>query len=295
MQLALYLTMDAQAAFCLSHGGSLGASGHARRCAAAAAQSSGWMPGPGAVLDNTYDGFIDVPTSGATVPGAGQFLVTGWFVDRTAQGWAGADDVQVFLGAMDGGGTMLAKASFAQSRPDVATALGNPFFVNSGFSAVINGASVPAGQSDAVGLRAHAGQGLVVQAGQRCRRRFGTGTVAPAPGPVAPVAGAPPELTVLDPKEEQEVSTQVGIHDHRHGQRSRRWRARNRSRRDLHQRRARYRRVLGQANIESDGSWSLTFKPTNYASQHSNLYVYAHSRNTGKETQVIRGFNIIDR
>src|ERR687888_281581 len=73
------------------------------------AQSSGWQPGPGAVQDNTYQGFIDQPTSGATVPGSGSFLVSGWFVDTTAQGWAGADDVQVWLGKMGGGGAKLAQ------------------------------------------------------------------------------------------------------------------------------------------------------------------------------------------
>src|SRR5690349_11341729 len=82
----------------------------------AAAQSAGWQPGPGAALDNTYAGFIDGPTNGATVAGSGSFAVFGWFVDKTAQGWAGADDVQVWLGTMDGGGRMLAKALFAQSR-----------------------------------------------------------------------------------------------------------------------------------------------------------------------------------
>src|SRR4029453_18513697 len=29
----------------------------------AGAQSAGWQPGPGAILDNTYDGYIDTPTS----------------------------------------------------------------------------------------------------------------------------------------------------------------------------------------------------------------------------------------
>ena len=33
--------------------------------APAAAQSSGWQGGPGAILDNTYVGFIDQPSSGA--------------------------------------------------------------------------------------------------------------------------------------------------------------------------------------------------------------------------------------
>ena len=71
----------------------------------ASAQSGGWQPGPGAALDNTYAGFVDVPSSGGTVPGSGSFAVAGWFVDSSAQGWAGADDVQVWLGSMDGGGS----------------------------------------------------------------------------------------------------------------------------------------------------------------------------------------------
>src|SRR5690242_11283184 len=104
---------------------------------AASAQAAGWQPGPGGVGDNTYTGFIDAPTGGATVPGGGAFFVAGWFVDTTAQGWAGADDVQVWLGTMDGGGHMLAKAQFAQPRPDVASALGNPFYAASGFTAVV--------------------------------------------------------------------------------------------------------------------------------------------------------------
>src|SRR5919197_729499 len=96
----------------------------------AAAQTAGWQPGPGGVLDNTYDGFIDVPAANATVSTNG-FEVDGWFVDRTAEGWAGTDDVQVWLGTMDGGGRMLAKAQIAQSRPDVAGALGDPFWAAS--------------------------------------------------------------------------------------------------------------------------------------------------------------------
>ena len=56
-------------------------------------------------------------------------------LDHTAQGWAGADDVQVWLGTMDGGGRMLAKASFAQNRPDVGAATANPYWSASGFGA----------------------------------------------------------------------------------------------------------------------------------------------------------------
>src|SRR5229473_3976373 len=105
---------------------------------------STWTPDPGAAGDNTYSGFIDVPPANTQVP-TGNFQVAGWFVDTTAQGWAGADDVQVFQGTMDGGGKMLAKAFFAQSRPDVAAALGNPYWAASGFNATIPASSLPTG------------------------------------------------------------------------------------------------------------------------------------------------------
>src|SRR5438094_4385525 len=105
---------------------------------------STWTPGPGAAGDNTYAGFIDVPPANTQVP-TGNFQVAGWLVDTTAQGWAGADDVQLFLGTMDGGGKMLARAFFAQSRPDVASALGNPYWAASGFNANIPASSLPTG------------------------------------------------------------------------------------------------------------------------------------------------------
>jgi len=51
---------------------------------------------------------------------------------------------------------------------------------------------------------------------------------------------------------------------------------------------------LGTTTPGSDGSWSITFTPTHFASTHSNIYVYAHSKSTGRETETVRGFNIID-
>src|SRR5262252_4297848 len=149
------------------------------------AQSSGWQPGPGAVQDNTYDGFIDQPTNGATVPGSGSFPLSGWFVDTTAQGWAGADDVQVWQGTMDGGGKMLAKAVFAQSRPDVAAAEANPFWDASGFGAAIpSGALGPGPQTLSVYVHTP-GKGWWFKQVQVNV----SGTAAPA-APAAPAAAA---------------------------------------------------------------------------------------------------------
>src|SRR5438067_6320535 len=174
---------------------------------AALAQSAGWQSGPGAAGDNTYDGYIDIPHTGDSVPGSASFTVAGWFVGHTAQGWAGADDIQVWLGTMDGGGRMLAKALFAQSRPDVATATGNPYWAASGFSASVPG--LPAG-SQTLNVYAHTGgkgwwfKGVTVSGGG------GAGAAASAPSAPtasAPVAGGAPVVVITSPTQNQNVST----------------------------------------------------------------------------------------
>jgi hypothetical protein len=89
------------------------------------------------------------------------------------------------------------------------------------------------------------------------------------------VAGAAPVVTITKPTENQDVSTksdytlegtatdpgvggsgidriQIFINGEREGQ---------------------YASELGITTPGSDGSWSLTFKPTRYASTHSNVYV----------------------
>jgi hypothetical protein len=262
---------------------------------AASAQAAGdWSPGPGAILDNTYAGFIDLPSNGSAVPGSGSFTVAGWFVDKTAQGWAGADDVQVWLGTMDGGGKMLAKAVFAQSRPDVATALGNPYFAASGFGASVAGSSVPAG-AQTLNVYAHTGgkgwwfKGIGVTGGGS-----GTGTAAPSPSaPSAPASGGAPVVIISNPTENQNVSTKSdytingSVSDPGNIDRVEVW--------INGERNANSARLLGTTTPTSDGSWSVAFTPTHFASTHSNLYVYAHNKATNLETESVRGFNIVDR
>lgn len=268
----------------------------ATMAAPAAAQSSGWQPGPGAVLDNTYAGFVDQPGNGSTVPGSGAFAVTGWFVDTTAQGWAGADNVQVWLGTMDGGGTMLAQAQFAQGRPDVAAALGNPFYVASGFSATVQGSSVPSG-AQTINVYAHTpGKGWWFKSDSVTGG--GAAVSAPAPAPVAGTSpGGPPTLSISAPTEGQNVSAAGSSDFTITGQAT-----------DptngagaidyvdvwiFGERDASGATELGTVTPGSDGSWSLTFKPTKFPSTHTNIYVYAHSKATGQTTEVVRGFNII--
>jgi hypothetical protein len=259
-----------------------------------AAQSTDWQQGPGAILDNTYTGFIDHPTAGSTVPGSGSFPVTGWFVDQQAEGWAGADNMQVWLGSMDGGGHMIAQGSVAQSRPDVGSALGNPFWAASGFSASVPGSSVPGGSQTLYVYLHTGGKGwwfktVTVNGGGAAS----AGAPAPAPG-TTNTAGAAPVLTISAPTEGQNVTAKGSSDftitgsatDPTYGPSAI-------DRVDVY--------ILGEADTGTllgtttpagDASWSVTFKPTNFPSTHVNIYVYAHSKATGKTTEVIRGFNI---
>jgi len=111
---------------------------------AAAAQEvpggGGWVPGPGATGDNTYQGFIDQPQSGATVSAGAPITVSGWVVDTAAEGWTGIDGVQV-----QQGDRVLAQGSVGLNRADVAALTGNPFWASSGFSTTVPGGSLAAG------------------------------------------------------------------------------------------------------------------------------------------------------
>jgi hypothetical protein len=93
--------------------------------------ASSWSPGPHGSGDYTFSGTADQPTA----PNA--TTLTGWVVDTSAQGWAGIDDVQIWTGLMDGGGQLLAHPIIQVNRPDVAAALNNPYWANSGYSASI--------------------------------------------------------------------------------------------------------------------------------------------------------------
>jgi hypothetical protein len=94
-----------------------------------AISTMGWFSGPDAVGDSTFSGSVDLQPGGKAV--------SGWIVDTTAQGWSGIDDVQLFDGLMGAGGQMVGHPQFQLSRPDVASALNNPFFASSGWTAPI--------------------------------------------------------------------------------------------------------------------------------------------------------------
>ena len=273
-----------------------------------------WTAGPDAVGDDTYAGFVDIPPMNATVPNGG-FTVAGWFVDQTAQGWAGADDIQVWQGTMDGGGKMLAKATIAQSRPDVATALGNPFWEASGFGGAIPSGSLSTGQQT-LSVYAHTpGKGWWYKQVQ-----FNVSASAPvsaAPAPSAPTAsgGALPIVVVEKPASGENIPTKNPYQfmgyaldkaaDPTQGSQG--------SGIDtvsiyLDKERDNGGTLLGNADLAfsdpaaqaaygpqfANSGWRLTFKPTQLHSGSHTLFVYAHSVVTNKENLTTVGFNITE-
>jgi hypothetical protein len=156
---------------------------------AAFAAPGEWQPGPEAVLDDTYSGHIDVPMEGATLALDQPLAIAGWVVDRAADGWAGVDAVHVYDGEAGPAGTFLGQAEIAQSRPDVAEALGNDFWTDSGFVLSLGGGKLGAGQHT-LSVYAHTpDKGWW----------FTQVSVAVAPPPPPTTAQAPPVNVVLSP------------------------------------------------------------------------------------------------
>jgi hypothetical protein len=281
-----------------------------------AAQTAGWQPGPGAILDNTYDGYIDAPTANATVSTNG-FNVFGWIVDKTAQGWAGIDDVQVWLGAMDGGGSMIARLQVAQSRPDVATALGDPYWAASGFSGFVP--SIPAG-GQTVSVYAHTGgKGWWFKQVSVNASSSAPSAAAPAPstGGTAPVSGgAAPILVIEEPEAAEAVKTKsdfqaVGYALDPNAQPGQGSQSTGINRVSVYMDADKddpKSVSLGDAELafsseaartkygpQFDASgWRLTFKPTQFHTGFHQLFVYAHSVVSNKEVLELRGFDIRD-
>ena len=278
------------------------------------AQSAGWAAGPDASGDNTYMGFIDQPSGNATVP-TGSFTVSGWFVDTTAQGWAGADDVQVWLGTMDGGGHLLFKPNFAQTRPDVAAALGNPFAVSSGFIGSMPPGTLGVGQ-----------QTLSVYAHTPAKgwwfKQVSVNVVAgapanPAPAPPGPSVsgGAPPIVVIIRPKDSETVLTKddfeiQGYALDRNAGKTQGVAGSGIDRVSLYLGdRDNGGQSLGDADLGfndttaeglygsqfASAGWRLVFHPTQFHANTYVMYAYAHSVVTGKEDVATRYFAIREK
>jgi hypothetical protein len=275
---------------------------------------SSWTPGPGAALDNTYAGFIDIPSMNATVPD-GNFTVAGWFVDQTAQGWAGADDVQIWSGTQDGGGKMLTEAGFGQSRPDVASALGNPYFDASGFSAVVPSGSLGTGQQTlSVYVHTPSKGWWYKQTQVNVSSSAPAAAASPAATPAPTVSGgALPTIVVEKPSSGESIGTRdtyqiIGYALDKNASPNQGSQGTGIDRVSVYMDADKDNggTFVGDADLAfsdataasaygsqfANAGWRLTFKPTNFHSGSHSLFVYAHSVVTGKENLETVGFSI---
>jgi hypothetical protein len=238
-----------------------------------------WQPGPGASGDNTYQGTVDLPTNGAVLPLNQLATVSGWFVDTTANGWSGADDVQVFIGTM-GTGTALGHGATGLARPDVASALNNPFWSASGYSAQIDPAALGSGQNVlSVYLHTPAKGWWFTQVSV---------SVANTSGGLA--GGAAPSVTVTAPVEGEKISNRLGDYlisgsarDEVAG-----GKAIDRVQVWLNGEQNTANAIyLGDADVATDGTFQLHWTPAGFTAIPSNVYVYAHSDVSNKTTEVV--------
>jgi hypothetical protein len=241
-------------------------------------------------------------------------VVSGWFVDKDAQGWAGADSIQIFQGTMDAGGKMLANAIIAQNRPDVAAALGNPYWAASGFSAVIPSGALSAGPQ-MLSVYVHTGgKGWWYKQVPVTVSSTGAPAAAPAPGPAPVVSGAALPIVVIEkPKDGEQVSTHsdyeiigyaldpnappnVGVAGS----------GIDRVQVYMDAERDNGGTFLGNADLAfsdpipasqygpqfASAGWRLTFKPTQFHANTHMLFAYARSALSGKEDSAQRFFAI---
>ena len=276
---------------------------------AAADPLSSWTAGPDASGDATYQGFIDVPAMNATVP-TGGFTVAGWFVDTQAQGWAGADDVQVWQGTMEGGGKLLVKALFAQSRPDVAAATSNPYWAASGFSGVVPAGALAAG-AQTLSVYAHTpGKGWWFKQVQVNVSASATAVAAPTVS-----GGSPPVLALESPNQGTSFSTKVtfdvigyALDPNAAPNQGSQGSGIDQVTVYADAPRESNGVFLGNADLGfsdataeskygnqfANSGWRFTVKATNFHSGVHNLFIYAHSIVTGKENLVTLGFSVVE-
>lgn len=262
-----------------------------------------WQPGPNAVQDNTYTGWIDLPASGSTLASNQSVTIAGWVVDQTAEGWAGIDNVHVYDGLAGQGGTFLGQATFALPRPDVAQVLGNPFWTGSGFVLTLAAGTLGPGAHN-LAIYAH------TPAKGWWFNQVSVTISAAAATPATPTStsGAGPVNVLLHPSMttvskqqdhysikgyalEPNATANSGI-DHV----------------DLYMDELRGHggtfigtAALGQDSPEAGGrfgprfetaGYQLDFKPANFAIGNHHIYAYAVSAITGQETVAVTGFDI---
>ena len=244
---------------------------------------SAWMPGPEAVDSGAafIQGVIDSPASGASAPTDAPLQISGWIVDQTAEGWSGIDDVQVYLGSMGGGGSMLAKGRVGESRPDVAAATGNPYWASAGFDATVPPGAIPPGGAT-LSVYAHTpAKGWWFQQVQ-INNAGPSGLVAtvivPGPGETITSTG---DYRIRGTAYDTRTTETTGVGVDRvqvyiDGQRGVAGSV-----------------FLGEAYPDAQTLWTVTFNPPHFDKEpHHWLHIYVRSAVTGEEIEVLREFYI---
>jgi hypothetical protein len=250
-----------------------------------------WQPASGASGDDTYLGAIDTPANGATLPLDHLVTVSGWFVDTTAEGWAGADDVAAYAGSM-GNGILLTHGTVGLTRNDLVAATNNPSWASAGWSVVVDPAAIP-GPTDMLSVYLHApGKGWWYT-------QISVNVDGTSGGPSGFVPqGDAPVVVVTAPLPDEKVSIHLGSYritgsarDPIGGgkviDRIQVWLNGEHDSPDA--------TYVGDADVNPDGTWELDFTPANYPALTSNLYVYAHSDLSNKTTLVVVHFELVNQ
>ena len=257
----------------------------------------GCQPGPEANQDPSFcDGVIDSPATGDHLRIDRSFTVSGWMIDRTAQGWAGFDAVHVYEG-LAGAGRLLAVGNVSISRPDVASALGNPDWASAGFQAVVPGGLLALGDTVlTVYLHSPSKGWWYKQVSVTVDRpHFAQPVLAvQKPQPTEKVKTNQDYTIVgyaLDPGARDDTGVDrvdIYIRAERGGADSIR---------------------LGWANIGDENAeaaeiygerfrntgWKLTFRPSDFKTGNTQLFIYARSTDTAGETLVTVDINLVDK
>ncbi len=248
-------------------------------------ESAVFQPGPQASGDNTYVAYIEQPASGM-VTGGTPFQISGWMGDSTAQGWAGFDQVQVYNGLMDDGGTLLATAALGLDRPDVAQATANPAWETSGFVAQLNSTTLPTGTYV-----------LLIYAHTPAKGWWYTSFPLSVNTSTTTLTAGSPNVSIDRPRADEIVpvsTTSYTISGSAIDPAATRATGDGIDRVEVYlggPRGEPRSTPLGDATINGT-AWSLNFAPTLFQWGSVSLYVYARSRITGQESYAVHFFTI---
>jgi hypothetical protein len=213
-------------------------------------------------------------------------------------------------------GKMLAKATFAQGRPDVAAATGNPFFAASGFGGVVPAGSLSAGQQTLSAYAHTPGKGWWYMQVQ-------VNVSASAAAPSAPAAAAPtvsggafPILVITSPTSGQSIGTKnpftmsgYALDTNAAPTQGSQGTGIDRVSAYMDKERDNGGTFIGDADLAfsnqaaqskygaqfGNAGWRLTLKPTNFHSGSHTVFIYAHSVVTGKEDLETVGISIFEQ